>query len=124
MQVLRKRMVMAVHLHVRGADWRNTESESIAFGSSPRAWSRLVGTEEFPRHVRFISTCVEQTACPASRGSRWSVHLHVRGADRASDWKRSRAYRFISTCVEQTSVRRSSCSATAVHLHVRGADRI
>ncbi len=133
---------MSVHLHVRGADGAWHEVSAVAFGSSPRAWSRpcFFGRDAFG--YRFISTCVEQTPCVTQFSVYPSVHLHVRGADDTISltidhtsgsspraWSRHPStgmaawyHRFISTCVEQTAARRSRPARCAVHLHVRGAD--
>ncbi len=70
-----------VHLHVRGADIFADVTALAAIGSSPRAWSRRNGEQQRGDHVRFISTCVEQTSSLSGAAGGSTVHLHVRGAD-------------------------------------------
>ncbi len=131
-----------VHLHVRGADFVAVAHFVFVIGSSPRAWSRLATIPRRDDHVRFISTCVEQTRPLRYPLFITPVHLHVRGADWTTyawnaghggssprAWSRLDSFakgmaetRFISTCVEQTRRRPAHPTARPVHLHVRGAD--
>ncbi len=53
--------VIAVHLHVRGADLTISSPGERRSGSSPRAWSRRHSRGGGRVAHRFISTCVEQT---------------------------------------------------------------
>ena len=136
------RAAAAVHPHVRGADLLNAGLKAAAGGSSPRAWGRPQTQAQRLTPLRFIPTCVGQTADAGAAFDAAAVHPHVRGADMYR--KRNRLYgrgssprawgrhglssrgpsfgRFIPTCVGQTRSSEASRDVESVHPHVRGAD--
>ena len=77
-----KGIPLTVHPHVRGADDANIPHHHNSYGSSPRAWGRLLAAPHPVKIARFIPTCVGQT-----RSGRGGVGREVR---------------FIPTCVGQT----------------------
>ena len=68
-----------VHPHVRGEHLAYGVVDACEPGSSPRAWGTL-DAEQFPEcGVRFIPTCVGNTAMKGYEEAAHSVHPHVRG---------------------------------------------
>ena len=129
-----------VHPHVRG---EYTTSEMGMFkigGSSPRAWGIPHNKEDKTMAIRFIPTCVGNTASSPRCVTSAAVHPHVRGEYEISrpsrfvlsgssprawgipTWgKVNRATRrFIPTCVGNTHGKPLLCYGVTVHPHVRG----
>ena len=113
---------------------------SLPDGSSPRAWGIQVPQPGPGTPLRFIPTCVGNTATSSSRWLIASVHPHVRGeyvfftafavgacGSSPRAWgiprppdHRPGPRRFIPTCVGNTPVNKGGTGATTVHPHVRG----
>ena len=112
----------AVHLHVRGEQVALGVVLPLLHGSPPRAWRAAVGRLYQLPPRRFTSTCVESRSNGTGGPSRGTVHLHVRGEQRAwrptttatcgsppRAWRAGRVQgparcplRFTSTCVESS----------------------
>ena len=129
-----------VHPHVRG------EHPVIRFqawripGSSPRAWGTRRAAVRRAGRLRFIPTCVGNTAAPRTTPQKPPVHPHVRGehpnygvsvlqddgsSPRAWGTLRTsrsgdKSHRFIPTCVGNTMALLAMFNHTPVHPHVRG----
>ena len=136
--------MIAVHLHVRGENFRAFIALANPRGSSPRAWRKFSGFRPAIRQCRFISTCVEKMPLRPPRRPASAVHLHVRGENVSVRWikmngggssprawrkyRQKRVYsvqwRFISTCVEKIGCGITPASIAPVHLHVRGENLI
>ena len=114
--------VTTVHPHVRGEHLFAPAAPDEPNGSSPRAWGTRPSDFASVQGLRFIPTCVGNTAIRASPVIFWAVHPHVRGehldqsrAHYAADGSSPRAWgtlcrrpcgcdpaRFIPTCVGNT----------------------
>ena len=129
-----------VHPHMRGEYLRYSSAQVSKIGSSPRAWGILLIIQTTSRCMRFIPTCVGNTADRRPEKRHQPVHPHVRGEYACSENRRAanhgsspRAWgilshriapltgsRFIPTCVGNTKARLAAGQAWAVHPHVRG----
>ena len=71
--------IIAVHPHVRGEYINGGYPAWQSPGSSPRAWGIRKSAPGRDQQMRFIPTCVGNTAAMRSAGPSGSVHPHVRG---------------------------------------------
>ncbi len=135
-----RRVIFAVHPHVRGERVCHLPAVRCIDGSSPRAWGALRGAI-LPRLVlRFIPTCVGSASTWRWWLRRLAVHPHVRG-ERARALQHARQrhgssprawgarlvrnripplHRFIPTCVGSAPPGPRGTRGRAVHPHVRG----
>ena len=131
---------LPVHPHVCGEHTAKALEELKKLGSSPRVWGTLQDLVDYAVRVRFIPTCVGNTAGSSAAHGRGSVHPHVCGehgvylvvslgwyGSSPRVWgTRYRATvlgdrkRFIPTCVGNTRSGTESPGVRPVHPHVCG----
>ena len=129
-----------VHPHMRGEYLRYSSAQVSKIGSSPRAWGILLIIQTTSRCMRFIPTCVGNTADRRPEKRHPPVHPHVRGEYACSENRRAanhgssprawgirhrlvahfRTSWFIPTCVGNTCRKSKTECRTSVHPHVRG----
>ena len=79
MALIRLRVALSVHPHMRGEYAPEDEPPGGLPGSSPHAWGILSFVPLSSRIFRFIPTCVGNTSWTASRRKAATVHPHMRG---------------------------------------------
>ena len=99
---------MSVHPHVRGEYSAVNTVRMTASGSSPRAWGILFSCSKTRSKLRFIPTCVGNTAGEQPQEYDVAVHPHVRGEYAIQENLQCLPVRFIPTCVGNTRSRRSN----------------
>ena len=131
---------LTVHPHMRGEYLAPRDDSAFKGGSSPHAWGILILAVNDAVEVRFIPTCVGNTACNRPARQRRPVHPHMRGEYYPAAIKRregcgssphawgihsavhigGQAARFIPTCVGNTRCMAPVMRARPVHPHMRG----
>ncbi len=100
----RPTLARTVHPHMCGEYCFLTAVLRIVSGSSPHVWGILCTTIRIFLMVRFIPTCVGNTAFSSAAPSFSSVHPHMCGEYTLTAKRRSRIPRFIPTCVGNRSL--------------------
>jgi hypothetical protein len=130
----------AVHPHMRGEHDLRIILPRVRAGLSPHAWGTRLTVRHRSNSLRFIPTCVGNTAPWRQCARSASVHPHMRGEHsririhdsgdfgssphawgtlHSPDWCQ-RGERFIPTCVGNTLLRPVGNSVMSVHPHMRG----
>ena len=131
---------VTVHPHVHGELGVMPYLIPVGLGSSPRAWGTPTIPATIPVDLRFIPTCMGNSAQEPYPGRAVQVHPHVHGelyalcarflkADGSSPraWGthtgvkfRRDGYRFIPTCMGNSDVEDCGQYGCPVHPHVHG----
>mgnify|MGYP000085814961 CR=1 FL=1 len=130
----------AVHPHVHGELFDALDYRMPAVGSSPRAWGTRLDDDRDNLVVRFIPTCMGNSARSRRFRPGWTVHPHVHGelrtaasSGRSSVGSSPRAWgtrwrgdhwpwlgRFIPTCMGNSQRQMGQAGRLTVHPHVHG----